>query len=122
LGRYDEAKASARRAVELDNSSGSRLQLAAVLAEAGDKEEARRIIDDAKAASGGGYLSPGMLAIAEFCLGNDDEGFTLLGRAVDEKDSTVLMFGSLPWFREYWQDPRWVSIDKRLGLPGRPVR
>ena len=117
LSEFDTAVEDAKKSADLDSSSISRLQLAWVYAVAGNKSEAVKILDEVKGITLDEYVRPVQIGLVHLALGNREEGFRWIEKGIAEKDSAILMFGSLPYFKEYREDPLWRPIDEKLGLP-----
>ncbi len=112
--QYEAAIEEARKAVELDKNLDNEVNLAWVYALAGKKDEAKAILTDIQNRRGDTYFSPAFIAAVKLELGDFDEGFRLLERGFEDRDGGVLYFGSLPEFKKYWSDPRWVRIQRKL--------
>ena len=118
LGEKDAAVATARRGLELEKSPVMMLNLAWVLAETGQPEEARGILGDVLKGTFDEYVRPAQIGMVELAMGNAEEGYSYMEKALAERDSALLMFGSIPWFKKYRSDPRWSRIDEKLRLSG----
>jgi len=112
--QYDAAIKEAKRCVELDHNSDNKVNLAWVYAVAGKRNEAEETLDNVQKSVGKEFFSWGFIAGVKLELGNFGEGFELLERAFEERDDGVLYFGSMPEFKKYWSDPRWVQIEKKI--------
>jgi adenylate cyclase len=122
LREYDSAILDAKKSADLGGSPISKLQLAWVYAVAGEKGEAKRILDEVKTLVSNEYVTPVQIGLVELAMGNRDEGYRWIEKGIAEKDSGILMFGSLPLFKEYREDPSWLQIDKKLDLPRNPTK
>jgi hypothetical protein len=87
-----------------------------VLSLSGQVQEARRIVEEVLSEAGKMYFSPSQVALVELGLGNRDEGYHWLQKAYDERDGFLLSFASLPWLEQYRSDPRWLEIERKMGL------
>jgi adenylate cyclase len=114
---FDAALEDASKAADLDSSPILRLQLALVCAVAGNKKEAQKILDEVRGLARDEYVRPVMIGTVEIALGNREAGFDWISKGIAERDTAILFFGSLPFFKEYRKDPLWLQIDKKLGLP-----
>ncbi len=112
--QYEAAIEEARKAVELDKNLDNEVNLAWVYALAGQKDEAKAILTDIQNRRGDAYFSPAFIGAVKLELGDCDEGFRLLERGFEDRDGGVLYFGSMPEFKKYWLDPRWVRIEKKI--------
>jgi len=117
LSEFDTAVEDSKKSADLDGSPISKLQLAWVYAVAGNKSEAVKILNEVKGLTRDEYVRPVQIGLVELALGNREEGFGWIEKGIAEKDSALLMFGSLPYFKEYRKDPLWRQIDEKLGLP-----
>jgi len=113
---YEKAIEEGRKAVELEGYANVELLLARVYAAAGQREEAEIILQKVLSAPKG-YLSPVSVCQVKLLLGQEEEGFSWLRRALDERDSNLFVFGFTAQERKYMLDPQWKEIDSKLGLP-----
>jgi serine/threonine-protein kinase len=115
--RMNEGIGEARKAVGLSgNDSQLRAELACMLGFAGRFGEANQIIDELKELSRTTYVNKVGIAFALFGAGRIDEGFSYLEMGYQDRSDTILYFESYPWFKQWREDPRWASIEKRLGI------
>jgi adenylate cyclase len=114
LGQYDVAIREARHAFELDRSVTAEGNLAWVLAAAGDKREAEKVLEHLIERSSSEHVSALTLGQVRLALGDLAEGFALLDRAFAERDTSARGFRIDPWFRQFHSDPRWEQIDQRM--------
>ncbi len=121
--RFDEAVAALERARDLsDRSSYAQAALAHALARSGDQARATTILDGLLEKQRTGYVSPIGLAIASFGLGRVDEGFGWLERAFDERKGWLLHLRVEPALDGLRDDPRYLDLITRIGLPALPKR
>jgi tetratricopeptide (TPR) repeat protein len=115
--RVGDAVSEMRSAVAL---AGDGLQfkgdLACLLGLAGERDEADEIVAQMKKMSETRYVSKGGIAGALFGLGRVDEAFRYLQGAYEDRSEAVLIFRQVQWFAKWREDPRWISIDGRLGF------
>jgi TolB-like protein/Tfp pilus assembly protein PilF len=128
MGRYDEALAYHQREYQRTGSAGHLLRIARLQALVGNRDEARRTLQQVNAswrAEAGQVLHarvPGGLAV-EFAathaaLGENDEAVRWLTRAIDARDSFRPFFLKVdPPFATLRADPRWGELLGRLKLP-----
>ncbi len=117
LSKYNEAIEAAKKAVELDRASSEmKLELVEVYAASGQREMARKLLDEVLTSAKKAYTSPTSVGIALFHLGRKDEALKWLEEAYEERDSGLLYFRSFPWLEEYRSDPRWLEIERKMGL------
>jgi tetratricopeptide (TPR) repeat protein len=117
-GAYPEAIVSLQSAVSLDQFEDSvRGDLGRVLAMAGEREEAIRILDDFRAKGSGSYISPANFAKVYVGLGEYDEAFKQLEKAAAERAVKLPWFLVDPCLTPVRSDPRFADLLARTGLP-----
>lgn len=110
LARYDEAIAAYRKIGELAPNSGyMQAGTAYVYALMGRQREARQIIKGLKA-------NPSAVAQVCVALGDKDEAFRLLGKAIEERPIGFFLSQD-PAFESLYSDPRWQTLLRRMNLP-----
>jgi TolB-like protein/Flp pilus assembly protein TadD len=122
-GEPDRAVAAFEAMIE---PSGRNLNFLAHLAlaygRAGRREDARRILHELRDLSKVRYVSPVQLAFAHLGLGERDEAFRLLDRAVDERTPLLAtMWSADPIFDVFRGDARYEQIRARLRLLVKPM-
>ncbi len=111
-----EAVDEAKKEVESDNSDPSaKLDLAFAHSEAGEKEQAARILDEVLKTSGE-YYSPCSVGLVMLSLGRNDEAERWLEKAVEEHDSSLLYFGSTPAYVKYSDSRVGREVHARMGI------
>ena len=112
-----EAVEEARREVVTDHyDPGAELDLAFALSEAGEKEEAARVLGGVLAKKGV-YYSPCSVGTVMYSLGRVKEAVEWMEKAFEEHDSALLYFRSLVTYRKYNSSPGWSEIEARMGFP-----
>ncbi|MDA4128799.1 MAG: tetratricopeptide repeat protein [Thaumarchaeota archaeon] len=121
--RTDEGIAELRKAVTLSGGDpGSKSDLACVLAFAGQRAEASKLLGELVEFSKTNYLPKIHVAKILLVLARMDEAFASLDGAYEEKSATANHGGLLldlrvfPWFEAARKDPRWAHFERRLGL------
>jgi len=115
MQKFEEAIVEGKRGVDLENgSSNTKLTLAGVYARAGDKESATKVLNEVLSEKRG-HVSPGVVALIRFRLGEKDEAFRLFEEALETRDTFLLYLRRSPGFEECESDPRWKEIEKRMG-------
>jgi len=91
---------------------------AVVYADRGKRDEARAIRDELVRRSQQEYVQPTALAMVAAAVGARDEALALLHRACDEHDPFLIftLYG-YPTTARLREDPRFVEIRERMGLP-----
>ena len=117
LSEYDAAIDEARKAVDIEKTPPTELNLAWAYAAAGRRDEAQSILDNVKSRAAKEHVCPVAIACVELALGRTVEGFNSLQKALEERDDCLLDLLSEPWFSQYRSDPRWKQICAKMGLP-----
>jgi tetratricopeptide (TPR) repeat protein len=122
-GLADESLAEFRKAREIIAASNGpngvdvvSIRLAQAQAFLGQRDEAKKIIDQWKRLPPAGLISLPDVAIIYIGLGEKDEAFDLLERAYAERDIHLASLKSDPRFDSIRSDPRYVDLLRRLGL------
>jgi TolB-like protein/DNA-binding winged helix-turn-helix (wHTH) protein/Tfp pilus assembly protein PilF len=111
LGRYSESISHFEKIRELTGENGNpNAGLARVYAMMGRKREARQLLNGLKAQSI--IIAPAFVA-----LGDKDEAFRILGKAVDEHNSFLVYLKEDPPFDDLHSDPRWKVLLRRMNFP-----
>jgi serine/threonine protein kinase/tetratricopeptide (TPR) repeat protein len=117
-GQYPEALDEAQKAA---SGSGRAPRYVAVqgevLAAAGKKAEARKIIDELLRSSQSGHVSPYHIAGVYSTLGERDQTFALLEKGYQERDDQIVWMVIDPAFDSLRSDPRYTDLLRRIGLP-----
>jgi TolB-like protein/Flp pilus assembly protein TadD len=117
LGRFDDAIEVCKKGLEMDKGSTfGMLVLARYYALAGDDESAVRTLNEA-IAERRGYVSPAQVAMVKFALGQKDEGFELMQKALETRDPNLLYIRGSHSISGFQSDSRWTEIDKKIGFP-----
>ena len=110
LGKYDEAIAAYKKAGELVPKSGwSEAGIAYVYALMGKQREAREMINGLKA-------DPIAIARVYVALGDKDEAFRILVKAIEERPIGFYLNAD-PLFESLYSDPRWKELLRRMNYP-----
>jgi serine/threonine-protein kinase len=117
LGRHAEAVEAVERAVGHSGRSPETVAaLACTLARAGEPDRARaelaRIIESGRTR----YVSLNLLAQVHTALGDREQAFRALGRAVEERASDLIWAAVRPNYEPLRADPRFAAILERVGL------
>jgi DNA-binding winged helix-turn-helix (wHTH) protein len=120
-GLFDEAIAAHRTAVEL--TGGSPLMLGwmgLTLGRAGRSAEAREVLEHLRAAAERTYVPPASLAWTYLGLGDMDNTFAWLDRAVDARDPMVFPLQSFPFLDALRADRRYAELLRKLKMKPTP--
>jgi TolB-like protein/Tfp pilus assembly protein PilF len=110
LGRYDEAIAAYERAREAIPKGGNfQAAVARVFALMGRRREARRMVSGLKA-------NPYIIAAVYAALGDKDEAFKILEKAVEEHQ-LITPLKVEPPLESLHSDPRWKALLRRMNFP-----
>jgi TolB-like protein/DNA-binding winged helix-turn-helix (wHTH) protein/Flp pilus assembly protein TadD len=117
----EQAVAKFRRAVEVTKDTPfNSFYLAALghaYAMAGNRPQAENVLQTLSDRGKGSYVSPFDLALIHAALGEKDEAFALLNKAIAER-STFLVYAKWePRLDPLRSDPRFTQILKEIGLP-----
>ena len=115
--RFEDSISEAEKASALlKGNLGLKSQLGFVYGMGGRKEQASQILNELKEAGKNEYVPSGWVAAVLFGLERRDEAFEYLDKAFEEHSSSLFYFRSFPWFEKFRADPRWASLEKRMGL------
>jgi len=110
LRRYDEAIAAFERIREVMPEGGDfQAGIARVYALQGRQREARRMVSGVK---GNAYIIAGVYAT----LGDKDQAFSILEKAVEERQMLAALKVDPP-FENLHSDPRWKALLRRTNFP-----
>jgi tetratricopeptide (TPR) repeat protein len=117
-GELPQAMASLERAVVLSGRSAESLTaLARVHALSGDMVEARELLAELNEHLASRYVSPALFAEVHAALGEPDEAFAWMERALAARSAELIWAASR--FAPLHADPRWASVLARIGGPAR---
>ena len=116
LGRHEEAAASFEKAVEVTGNRQSFYigMLGAAFAAAGRTEEARALLQELQERSRTEYVAPHHLAFIHIPLGDIDESFACLERAVSDRNCLMWWLREYPMFDPLRKDPRFPGLLARI--------
>ncbi|HXH50133.1 MAG TPA: FlgO family outer membrane protein [Terriglobia bacterium] len=114
---HEEAAAALKKAVEL--SGNSRMVLAwlgLALAQGGRTAEARALLQQLHAAAAKSYVPPSCFAWTHIGLGEIDEAFVWMDRAIDARDPMVTPIRSYCFMDPLRADPRFAALLRKMNL------
>jgi TolB-like protein/Flp pilus assembly protein TadD len=114
---FDEAIAAHGRAVDL--SGGTPLTqgwLGLALAESGDRAGARALYDRLRAMPPKAYVPPTSFAWIHLGLGEIDEFFEWMDRAIDARDHMITPIKTYPFMDPIRDDPRYTGLLRKMNL------
>lgn len=122
LGRFEEALAGARRAIEVSGASSASLALLArTHALAGDGDSAGRILEEIETLDRDGVYIPSyeMATVLE-ALVQPDRALDWLERAYTERSHSMVFLAVDPRLEGLRDHPRFVTLVRRVGLDRTP--
>lgn len=115
--RYAEAIPALEKAVALSNGSpASEGLLVRAYARAGRRGDALRVLANLKARREKGYIPAAAFVNAYLGLGEKEEAFAALEEAFQEKSNILQFAKTHPFFDPIRSDPRFVDLQRRVGL------
>ncbi len=116
-GMFEEAVACQRRAVELSHGQPGMLGwLGLNLALGGNATEARSLLERLQTIATKAYVSPTCFAWIYVGLGETDNAFIWLGRAIDERDSIIIPIKTYAFLDPLRADPRFAALLRKMNL------
>jgi serine/threonine protein kinase/tetratricopeptide (TPR) repeat protein len=117
-GMYKEGIAELQKSLALSGKTAQGLAwLAYGYGASGNRAGAQKALDDLKDLSKQRYVSPDYMAMAYTGLGERDQAFEWLHKAVDERSNTVAFLKAEPIYDSLRSDPRYAEVARRIGLP-----
>lgn len=115
--KFDEAIPELRKCVELSNRAPVWLGwLGLGVAQSGDVAEAHAILAQLHAAAEQNYIPASCFAWIHLGLGELEEAFAWMNRAVDERDPMMTPIRSYPFFDPIRADPRFAALLRKMNL------
>ena len=118
-GRFQEAVSHLQKAAQLDNSSTILALGAHVHAVAGQKSEARRLIQEVQEGTKRRYFCPYEIATAYVSLGDPDTAYKWVQKGLEDRADCMAWLGVEPWIERFRSDPRYGSLLRAVGLSPR---
>jgi TolB-like protein/Flp pilus assembly protein TadD len=115
-GEPEAGLESLRRSAEMSSSPSFRAFLAYGLAAAGQEGEARRVLEELESESGGSYVRAEFLAAAYGMLGDRDEAFRQLDKALEQRSAGMIYLHLDPLYDSIREDPRFSALVEKIGL------
>ena len=114
---HEQALFHAERAVALSGQSAETLAgLGYAAAVAGEAGRAQKILQELRAASQSGYVSPGVVAQVQAGMGETSGAIESLRAAHELRASDLAWLAVRPTFRSLRSDARFLDLIRRLGL------
>jgi tetratricopeptide (TPR) repeat protein len=117
LNNFPEAIAEGRKAIELSGGSSFYISnLGWIYAQAGEDDEAIRVLEELKDLSDKHYVSPFLIANIYVGLEENDKTFEYLEKAYEERYELLIGLKVNPSFDPIREDPRFSELLKKIGL------
>ena len=117
LRRFEDSIAAHRRALSLSGGSAMlRGWLGLSLALAGKTDEARALLDGLREEATRTYVPPTSIAWIHLGLGQVDDAFEWLDRAIEARDQLMMPIKSYAFFDPIRADPRFPALLRKMGL------
>ena len=121
MGKYEEAIAAFEKAQALSNNPMFKARLARAYVRAGRRRDALRLLEELKITTRTGRFPGVDLAAVYTALGDKDEAFRLLVKAVKESDQVISFIKFDPPFDSLHSDPRWKQLLSLINLQDEQV-
>lgn len=115
-GNLEAAIAEFQKAVTIEQHPVYEAHLAHALAVSGRRDDALLVLEQLKERANEGYMAPSVIAWIYTGLGEVDEAFTWLNKAVEQHDGLLLMLNGEPISDALRDDPRFDHVLKKMGL------
>jgi serine/threonine-protein kinase len=119
-GDYEPGIENMQRGIELagpDTLRSGKHILASLLARSGNRRQAVEILDELAALEQTTYIPPTDFAKIHVALGNNDQAFEWLERAIEVRDADLFMLKVWPEWDPLRDDPRFDDLLRRLNFP-----
>jgi len=116
-GQFDEAIASSEKAATLSSRAPGALGLLGMAyALAGRKGEADKVLNELLGLNRRRYVTPAAVTIVYIGLGDKDQAFTWLEKAIQERSNVMAYLKVEPMLDPLRADPRFDDLPRRIGL------
>jgi serine/threonine-protein kinase len=116
-GNGPKAVAALRRAAELSGNAPLMFGwLGHTLARSGEMGEARALLEQLSGISRSAYVPPSCFAWIHLGLGDVDDAFQWMDRAIDARDPMMIPIKSYPFLDPLRPDPRYDALLRRMNL------
>ncbi len=116
-GLFAEAIAASRKAADLAGNAPLMLgTLGLALAASGDTSGAAALLARLRTMPAGVYAPPSGIAWINLGLGDVDEFFTWMDRAIDERDHMIMPIKTYPFLDAVRSDSRYVDLLRKMNL------
>ena len=116
-GRYAEAIAETRTAIELGEGSSAKGYWGLWLAKSGKRDEAAKLLSELKQEMARGYVQSYTFALIYIGLGDKAEALNWLERQMSDRAETANAYAVAPELDDLRSEPRFQEMLKRMNLP-----
>jgi tetratricopeptide (TPR) repeat protein len=117
-GLYAEAIEAGRKGVEINPSNTRNAAFIACAQAKLDREsDARDVLTKMLEPAEGKFLSPYNIAIAQNCLGDEDQTIAWLQRGIEQRDPRMTFLKVEPKWNNLRDDPRFQELIRKVGFP-----
>jgi TolB-like protein/DNA-binding winged helix-turn-helix (wHTH) protein/Flp pilus assembly protein TadD len=117
-GRYEEAAVEFKKALEISGNANYFLTaLALTYGLEGQREEAKKILNELKLRAGQTYVSPFGLADVYIGLGDKEQALAMLAQAAREHSADLMFLPETPEFEVLHTDSRFKAMIASIGFP-----
>jgi tetratricopeptide (TPR) repeat protein len=114
---YDQATAAFRRAAQLGGGMPLLLGwLGQALALSGNAVEAQALLERLHGIASQAYVPPSSFASIHLGLGDIDQAFVWMNRAVDMRDPMIIPIKTYPFLDPLRADPRFTALLRKMNL------
>ncbi len=121
-GRFQEAVSNVQKAARLDKSPTILALGAHVHAVAGNKSEARKVIQEVEEGAKHRYFCPFEIGTAYVSMGEPDTAYKWFRKGVEDRADCMAWLGVEPWIEPFRSDPRYAQLLRDIGLAPRASR
>jgi uncharacterized protein HemY len=82
----------------------------------GEHERAESYLEEAARPAGPGYASPYLMASAYALLDENEHALEYLEKSATDHEPQILYLKYAPEFTEIREDPRYIALERRVGL------
>jgi len=117
MGAFQDSIAAYRRALELSGGAHQMLGwLGLALGQSGDTKEPRMLLQQLHAKASQAYVSPTSFAWIHLGLGEIDDAFVWLDRAIEARDPNIIPIKTFPFLDPLRGDPRFAALLRKMNL------
>ena len=115
---YDQAIIQYKKAIPLSGTSPDEPStLAYAYAKSGLRKQALDTVAELMKRSERNYVSSTLIAATYAALGDRDDAFKLLEKAIEQRDGVLVFINIDPLFEDLRSDTRYTALRQRIGLP-----